>query len=564
MQIIEQAIQAICQELYDTAVSVQLARTDPEFGDFATNIALQLAKPLGQNPRQIAQSIADQLPADLEGIVTDATVAGPGFINIRVSSSYASGVLVKAVAEAPFKIYGASDSGLGQTVLCEFPCTNIAKPFSVGHIRSAVQGWAVHQLMRLMGYTVITDNHLGDYGTSFGKWVVGFLQYSSQEQLAKDGIYELSRVYIAITQALKDETAADGHELADEVQDWLKRLEAGDPQAIAYSSQFKEISLKHLHTVMDRLGISTEFELGESFYIARGQELVNELVTKGIARESEGAIVVDLDEYGIKTPIIIRKANGAALYATSDLATIEYRQTTWHPFKVFIHTGQEQAFYFRQLKALALKCGYEDVIVHLWHGLVEQKHEDGSRGKMSSRQGVVLLEDLLDKAEAKATELMKEGDSDDSHAVAMGAIKFADFTGNRTNSTLFDWETIFNVQGFSGPAVQYAAVRIASILAKAEPDASLDDNYDWQSEHELIMKLLEFPQLLKVLHDNYELQKLAAYLYELARELNRYYETTPILKATAGQGNKLWLLGVTQQVLTTGLSVLGIAVPKRM
>lgn len=573
MQEVTDEIQKVVKDLFDVEEQVELTRTDEQFGDYATNVALRLSKKVDQDtllklrisgsPREIAESIIQNLHSDA---ITIAEVAGPGFINLRINEKFMAHQLQALVEVAPGGIFGANESGKGSTVICEFPSPNMAKPFSVGHIRSALQGWAIAQVMRLSGYNVITDNHVGDAGTPFGKWVVGYLRYSSRKQLEEDGINELARVYIEITAAMKAEKAAGDHELLDEVQSWLQKLENGDKEAVEYSRQFNQISFNHMHQVMERLGISTEFEYGESYFVKRGKELADELLVRGVARKSDGAIIVDLDEFEIDTPIMLKKANGTALYATTDLATMEFRDKTWHPDKVFIHTGQEQAFYFKQLNALAKKAGFKSNIIHLWHGLVDQLDEEGKRSKMSSRKGVVLLNDLLDEAEKHAATLAPEGSEEAIKAVALAAVKFTDFTADRKKGVLFDWETMFSVQGFSGPAVQYAAVRINSILEKTSIQPSEpSDNYDWKAERVLLLELLEFPQLVYDLSVNYEMHKLAAYLYNLARVINRYYEKTPILKSDQKkQANRLWLLDITQRVLQTGLDILGISIPKKM
>ncbi|MBI1856763.1 arginine--tRNA ligase [Candidatus Saccharibacteria bacterium] len=559
-QELEYVVSKVCMELFNVDVSVELTRPDEQFGDYATSVALQLGQQLNKNPREIAEKIASKLKHKK---IAGTEVAGPGFINIKIQSNLLAMWLFE---ETKLRVFGRSDLGQGRKVVCEFPSPNMAKPVSVGHLRAAVQGWTIYKLMTHLGYEVVTDNHIGDYGTPFGKWVVGFLYFSSDEKLAKDGIYELARIYIEITAALKTEKEQGDDKLAGEVQGWLKKLEAKDVDAVEYSNRFNKISLDHLHKVMGRLRISTDHELGEAFYVPRGQALTDELLKKGIAKESDGALVVPLDDAGIDTPIMLRKANGTALYATTDLATIEYRQQQWNPEKVFIHTGQEQTFYFRQLKALAKKVGYKDVIEHLWHGLIDQKDEDGTRQKMSSRKGVVLLEELLDVAEKKARKQMKDGNEEDIKAVALGAIKFADFTADRKKGMLFDWESMFSVQGFSGPAVQYAVVRIKSVLAKATDSKPNDiSDYDWQAEHALLLLATDFPQLLVELGKNYEMHKLATYLYGLARELNRYYEETQILITKEPiRGYRLWFITVIRDILVDGLDILGIPTPERM
>lgn len=567
MKTIKTLIEEIISEQFKVDIDVEVSRTELEFGDYASNVALRLSKQVKKNPRDVAQIIADELKN--QQTIKSVEVAGPGFINIRVHTKLLVDTIIEETSNAPNGVYGANSTGQGQAVVCEFPSPNMAKPYSVGHIRSALQGWSVAQIMRLSGYDVITDNHLGDSGTPFGKWVVGYELYSSPERLEKDGIYELSRVYIEITKALKEEAEAGSNDIAQNVQQWLQRLEEGDSEAVTYSERFNALSLEHMHDVMERLAISTEYEYGESFYVKRGQAMVDEMLEKNIAENSQGAVVVDLEDCDIKTPIMLRKSNGTALYATTDLATVEFREKKWQPSKVFIHTGQEQAFYFRQLKALSLKAGYKDVINHLWHGLIDQTDEEtGERSKMSSRKGVIILNDLLDIAEQKAAKLSKDGTSQDVKAISLGAIKFAEFTADRKKGWLFDWETMFSTQGFSGPTVQYAAVRIDSILQKADLDEStysLEGDYDWQSEHQLLMELADFPDIIQSLSENYEIHQLAAYLYQLARTLNRYYETTPILKSdTDTMQKRLWLLGVTKQIFATGLDVLGITVPSKM
>lgn len=556
------SISKIVTDLYNIDIVISLTRPDIEHGDYSTNVAMQIAKSIAKNPQIVAGKICSKIVES--GIVTSAEVAGPGFINLRVDSSKLASQLQVRVSER--SVYGSSNIGNGQTIVCEFPSLNMAKPFSVGHIRAALQGWSIYKLMSLMGYNIITDNHVCDSGTPYGKWVVGFLHYSSDKQLEEDGINELSRIYILVSTDLKAEKEAGGSTLAGEVQVWLKKLENNDKQAVSYSERFNKISFDHMHEIMGRLGISTQYELGESKFIARGQILTDELLANGVAVESDGAVIVELEEFGINTPVILRKANGNALYATTDLATIEYREQHWQPSRVFIHTGQEQAFYFRQLNALAQKAGYKPVIQHLWHGLVDTKGEDGKREKMSSRKGVVLLETLLDEAEKKARASMKNNDSQaDVKAVALAAVKFTDFTSDRKNGVLFDWDSMFSVQGFSGPAVQYAGVRISSIFAKATVKVQFTQGYDWAAEHQLLLKLLDFPELLLQIHQNYEMHRLASYLYALAKELNRYYEQTNVLKSSnLEQANRLWLLGAVRDVLSTGLSILGIAIPGNM
>lgn len=557
----EEMITAHIRELFDADMSVVLTRPDPQFGDYATNVALQLAKPLGRNPREIAEQLADKLRES--GMVSEVSVAGPGFINIRIAAGALFGQLEAQWSDS----YGQNSDGAGKTALVEYPSPNMAKPYSVGHLRSGNQGWSIKQLMEASGWKVITDNHLGDYGSPFGIWVVGFEEFSSVEALERDGIYELGRLYIEARKALKDEAASGGQELANRVQEWLLRLENGDEAAVAYSNRFKEISLAHIHGVMGRLGISTDYELGEAFYVERGKQAVENLIGEGIAvRNPDGSVIVPLDEYGFDVPLLVQKSNGAALYATTDLATILYREETFQPDRVVYSVGAEQQFYFSQLFAMAKKLGIDTELIHVWFGTIDQLNDDGSREKMSSRKGVVLMEELLDHAEAKAREITAGRDisDEDIKKIAVGAIKFSDFIADRRTNILFDWNTIFALGGFSGPYIQYAAVRVNKLLADAGAGGDYAD-YDFGAEKDVLLQLLAYPDVVARAARELEPHKVAAYLYELARVMNRYYEQVRILDAPDHERSaRLVVLARVSHVFTHGLNLLGIEVPSRM
>ena len=558
------SIQTVIRQLFNIEQVVHLSRPDSDFGDFATNVAMQLAKPLGKNPREIAEQLAESLRQT--GDYTEVLVAGPGFINLKLSSKKLADNLQSTWSDK----YGENNDGAGKTVVVEYPSPNMAKPYSVGHLRPGNQGWAVNRLLEATGWKVITDNHLGDYGAPFGIWVVGFLKFSNDEKLANDGVYELGKVYIETKKALKDEEVAGKTELANEVQQWLLKLESGDPQAISYSQRFNEISLAHIHEVMNRLKISTDFELGEAFFAPQGKQIVQDLLGRGIAiQNDDGSVIVSLDEFGIKVPLLVQKSNGAALYATTDLATMMYRQDNWHPDRIILAVGAEQQFYFTQLFALAKKLGIQTEMVHLWFGVIDQLNDDGTREKMSSRKGVVLMEELLNQAEAKAREVVvgREVSDDDIKKIALGAIKFSDFIADRRTNILFSWDSIFALSGFSGPYVQYAAVRVNKILHDNEITQTDISQYDWAPEKSVILKLLEYPDVVRLSARDLEPHKIATYLYELARDMNRYYETTPIAVGDVTDVQKqarLTMLQKVSQIFNHGLNLLGIEVPSSM
>ncbi len=564
MEQIISSIQSVIQQLFNVEQAVHLSRPDSDFGDFATNVAMQLAKPLGKNPREIAEQLAESLRQT--GDYIDVSVAGPGFINLKLSSKKLADNLQSTWSEK----YGENNDGAGKTVIVEYPSANMAKPYSVGHLRSGNQGWAVKRLMEVTGWKVITDNHLGDYGTPFGVWVVGFLKFSSDEQLADGGIYELGRVYIATKKALKDEKECGETVLADQVQDWLIKLENNDEQAVGYSQRFNDISISHIHEIMERLRITTDYELGEAFFAPKGKVAVQQLLEKGTAvQNQDGSVIVPLDDYGFDVPMLVQKSNGAALYATTDLATILYREETWHPDKVIYAVGSEQIFYFSQLIAMAKKIGVKTELVHLWFGTIDQVNEDGVREKMSSRKGVVMMEELLDQAEAKARQVVagREISDNDIKKIAVGAVKFSDFIADRRTNILFNWDSIFALSGFSGPYIQYAAVRVNKILRDNAIIQPAGEDYDYEAEKSVLLKLLEYPEVVKLSARDLEPHKVATYLYELARELNRYYEITPIATKDVTDMQKQARLGMLQKVsfvFERGLNLLGIEVPTQM
>jgi len=559
----EKNLTDIIAQLYQLEVAPQISRPAAEFGDYATNVALQLAKQVGKAPREVAEEIAEKLRET--GDFSEVTIAGPGFINVRVSGES----LATRLQSAWSATFGENQDGAGKTVIVEYPSPNMAKPYSVGHLRPGNQGWAAKRLMEATGWTVITDNHLGDYGAPFGIWVVGFLKFSSDEALERDGVYELGRVYIQTKAALKEEKERGETTLADDVQAWLLKLEQGDAEAKAYSERFNAISLEHIHTVMKRLGISTDYELGEAFFAPKGKEAVQALLEKGIATQNEdGSIIVPLDDEGFDVPLLVQKSNGAALYATTDLATILYREATWQPDRVIYAVAAEQQFYFSQLFAMAKKLSISTELIHMWFGLIDQLNDDGTREKMSSRKGVVLMEALLDMAEEKAREVTAGRDvsEDDIKKIALGAVKFSDFNADRRTNILFDWNTIFALTGFSGPYVQYAAVRVNK-LRRDNGDGAYHADYDYAAEKDVIATLLEYPDVVRRAANDLEPHKIATYLYELAREMNRYYEATPIATDTLDETTRqarLDLLAKVAHVFTHGLSLLGIDVPTKM
>lgn len=561
MNKVAEIINQLIEEKFNIKTEVSLTRPRPEFGDFATNIAMQLAGKLSKNPREIAEELAGELSKN--EIFENVEIAGPGFLNLRVSAKELEKILSQEFSDR----FGSNNEGEGKLALIDGPSPNMAKPYSVGHLRPGNQGWAAKKLLEFSGWKVITDNHLGDYGTPFGIWVVGFEMFSNEERLAKRGVYELGDVYIKTKAAMKEQ--GEGGEIEKKAEEWLLKLENGDEEALNYSNKFKEISLKHIHDVMARLKISTDYEYGEAFFAPKGKAAVQKLIESGVAVQNEdGSVIVPLEEYGFDVPLLVQKSNGAALYATNDLATILFREEEFAPNKVIYSVGAEQQFYFSQIFAMAKKLGIKTDLYHLWFGVIDQLNEDGTREKMSSRKGVVLMEELLDKAEERAREIVAGRDvsEEDVKKIALGAIKFSDFTADRRTNILFDWENIFALTGFSGPYVQYSAVRVNNILRKEKNFELVDfEEYDFEAEKNIILQLLAFPETVKMAVRDLEPHKISKYLYDLAREMNRYYEKTRVSDAPEIEKSaRLTLLKKVSKTFENGLDLLGIEIPEKM
>ena len=561
MNKVAEIINQLIEEKFNIKTEVSLTRPRPEFGDFATNIAMQLAGKLSKNPREIAEELAGELLKN--EIFENVEIAGPGFLNLRVSAKKLEKILSQEFSDR----FGSNNEGEGKLALIDGPSPNMAKPYSVGHLRPGNQGWAAKKLLEFSGWKVITDNHLGDYGTPFGIWVVGFEMFSNEEKLAKRGVYELGDVYIKTKAAMKEQ--GEGGEIEKKAEEWLLKLENGDEEALNYSNKFKEISLKHIHDVMARLKISTDYEYGEAFFAPKGKAAVQKLIESGVAVQNEdGSVIVPLEEYGFDVPLLVQKSNGAALYATNDLATILFREEEFAPDRVIYSVGAEQQFYFSQIFAMAKKLGIKTDLYHLWFGVIDQLNEDGTREKMSSRKGVVLMEELLDKAEERAREIVAGRDvsEEDVKKIALGAIKFSDFTADRRTNILFDWENIFALTGFSGPYVQYSAVRVNNILRKEQNFELVDfEEYDFEAEKNIILQLLAFPETVKMAVRDLEPHKISKYLYDLAREMNRYYEKTRVSDAPEIEKSaRLTLLKKVSKTFENGLELLGIEIPEKM
>ena len=550
---------------------------DLRFGDYQSNAAMVLAKVKKTNPRALAQEIIDAL--DLEGLAT-AEIAGPGFINFRILPEAYAAHAKKLLGDDQL---GAPAVGEGQTVVIDFSAPNVAKPMHVGHIRSTIIGDSLCRIARFLGFKVIADNHIGDWGTQFGMILHGWKNSLNREALEADPIPELLRLYREVNAATKEDPA-----VLETCKAELVKLQAGDEENLEIWKQCIELSKQGLQRIYDSLDVSFDHWLGESFYNDRLPGLVEELLEKGIAKESEGAVCVFSDGEGkpeedpfkvhkeegwTDNPAIVRKADGGFLYATTDLATIEYRIENWKADQVWYVVGVPQQLHFRQLFEAANRWGKTGDFRHVAFGSI--LGED--RKLMKTRSGDnVQLADVLDEAVERAAAIIAEKNPDlqgDEAAevaktVGIGAVKFAELSQGRLTDYVFAGDRMLALQGDTAPYLQYSSVRIRSIFRKLEEafDASSAEiTLEAPEEIHLARLHARFGEVLPSTLDDFKPNLLANYLLEMARAFHSFFEACPVLKSDEPtRSSRLALCELSARILETGLGLLGIKCPERM
>jgi len=551
--------------LEETGVKLGVAPTQNEkFGDYQCNAAMDLAKVLKKAPRQIAQEFVDA--AVLPDFVEKIDIAGPGFINFTLSNA-ALAEHIQALENDPH--LGAEQVGQGKTVVIDYSSPNVAKPMHIGHIRSTVIGNAIDRLYRFLGYNVIADNHLGDWGTQFGLMMVGFRSFVDEAALAAAPVEELERVYIASYNKSKEDPS-----WRDEAKAELVKLQQGDEANLALWKQFIELSIKEFDTIYDRLGVKFDLYRGESFYNDQLPKMIETLKGRGLAVESDGALIVDLEEDGM--PIcIVRKSDGGYNYATTDLATVESRIEEFDPERIVYVTDERQQLHFRQFFTIAGKLGMDANLVHVWFGLMRLPE-----ATFSTREGnVIKLAALLDEAESRALEMVKssspnmpeEQQRDLAKAIGIGAIKYTDLSQNPQSLVTFTWEKALNMEGNSAPYLQYAFARISSVYDKFHsmyPETELSGCsiiIEHEIERRIAIKLSRFPAAVRAAAENYRPNIMADYLYDLAQIYSSFYQNVPFLKADEGvRESRIRLCRSTAATLKQGLDLLGIETPERI
>jgi len=568
---------AVPAVLGEPAAAPVTAATDLRFGDYQSNAAMVLAKQRKTNPRALATEILEKV--DLTGLAT-ADIAGPGFLNFRIlPEAYAA----KATALLGDAKLGVPDVGQGRTVVVDFSAPNVAKPMHVGHIRSTILGDSLSRIARFLGFKIITDNHIGDWGTQFGMILHGWKTLLDSAALEADPIPELLRIYREVNAATKADPS-----VLETCKAELVKLQAGDAENLAIWHQCIDVSKRGLQKIYDRLDVSFDHWLGESFYNDRLPGLVEEFLEKGLARISDGAACVfssgrlpdEQDPFRVHkedgwtdNPAIIRKADGGFLYATTDLATLEYRVNKWNADQVWYVVGVPQTLHFRQIFDAAARWGKTADCRHIAFGSI--LGEDRKLMKTRSGDNVQLI-DVLNEAVERAAKTIAEKNPDlpaeeaaqVAETVGIGAVKFAELSQHRLTDYVFSWDRMLALQGDTAPYLQYSHVRIRSIFRK------LDAPFDAKSaaivlaedaEIHLARLLARFAEVLPTVLEDHRPNLLANYLLELARAFHSFFEACPVLKAEeATRSSRLALCELTSRALSTGLGLLGIKCPERM
>ena len=529
-----------------------------DLGDIAFP-AFSLAKIERKAPQAIAADIAEKIDAShFEKVVA----TGP-YVNFFLDKSKISDHVIKSVIEAGAD-YGQQDEGHGGNITIDLSSPNIAKPFSVGHLRSTVIGDALSNIFRKMGYNTIKINHLGDWGKQFGLLMVAYKKWGSKEAVEANPIDELLKLYVRINAEIENDPALD-----EEGRLWFKKLEDGDPEATELWQWFRDESLVEFNRIYKLLGVEFDSLNGEAFYNDKMDEAVQILEEKGLLKESKGASIVELDDVNLP-PAMIKKSDGATLYITRDIATAIYRARTYNFVKNIYAVGQEQSNHFRQLKAVLKKMGFDwsDDMVHVDFGLVTK-----NRQKLSTRKGnIILLEPTLQEAISRAKAQIEEKNpelenkEEVAHAVGVGAVKFYDLKTDRRNGYDFDLEAMVSFEGETGPYVQYAYARIQSILRKANFTPSADATYSLNDPEswEIIKLLQDFARVVKRAAENYDPSLIAKYAINLAQAFNKYYAHTRILDESPERDSRLALSYSTAVVLKEALRLLGVDAPEKM
>jgi arginyl-tRNA synthetase len=591
-------------------VSLIKAAADAKFGDYQANCAMSLAKVLGRKPREVAEEIVRRLP--LDDALETPEIAGPGFINLRFKASWLAGQLTRLGSDDRLGVEAANPP---KTIVIDFSSPNVAKPMHVGHLRSTIIGDSLTRILRFLGHRVITDNHLGDWGTQFGMLLYGYKHFRDEAALKADPVREMVRLYVKVRNLTKAadeddeeqgakkysaEEKAEAKVYLDAARQETAKLQAGDPENLALWRQFQPWCIGAMEPIYERLGVKFDHTLGESFYNPMLAEVIASLLAKGLVQESKGALVAFLfpkppqkDKEGNPRPpdpdAMVRKSDGAATYMTTDLATVRYRAENWKPDDILYVVDSRQGPHFKALYELARRWGYDRAgLHHLSFGSVLDK-ETGKPIK-TREGGATELGELLDHSVREATRKYHENRAKrlemgedvpplppDELAVVLervgiGAVKYADLSGNRESDYTFDWDKMLAMEGNTATYMQYAYARNRSIFRKGNEDparfrsSSPPVSLEQPHERALGLQLLRFPEAVQAAAADYRPHLIAAYLWDLAKAYSGFFQNCPVLKAEtpALRDSRLLLCDLTARIIQKGLDLLGIRTNERM
>ena len=529
--------------------------TDPKFGDYQCNDALKCAKQFKMNPRQAAQKVVENLDT---ACFEKVEIAGPGFLNLTVSPAWLNGQLATLSAQPKC---GIPQSGAGKKIVIDYSSPNAAKQMHIGHIRSTVIGNAIDRIFRALGYDVIADNHLGDWGTQFGILIKGYRELLSQEERDNLSVPYLEKCYVLSAAKAKEEDGVWKEACKQE----LVKLQQGDPENLALWKKFIDISINEFNRMYDKLGVKFDTYRGESYYNDTMPGIVARLQEMGLAVESEGAQVVNLEEEKLGVAIV-RKSDGGYNYTTSDLGCVEMRGKEYDPEGIVYVTDARQQLHFKQWFNIAGKMGVTAKLVHVPFGLMS------FQGKaISTREGnLIKLDELLAEAQRRSFEIVKDRGGDETLAaqIGIGAVKYTDLSHDPITDIDFSWDKALALEGNSGPYLQYAYARVCSLLEKVE-GVNVDELKAFDvvtpQEKRLALQLLEFPGAVVRAAEAYKPSVLADYLFQTAQLYSSFYQNSPILKSEEAVRNaRLKLCSLFGEVLKTGLNLLGIETPRHI
>jgi len=556
---IEKIIQKVLKNLDINEVDFSVEHPDDnKNGDYSTNVAMVCAKSLKINLKELAEKIKNELEKNLPKEIKKVEIAGPGFINFYLLGEFFAESIKEILKEK--EDFGKNKIGKGKKILVEYSSPNIAKPFTIGHLRSTIIGDSVSKILEFSDYKVIRDNHLGDWGTQFGKMIVAIKKWGNLDALENDPspIKTLVDLYVKF-----HDEAEKNPELEDEGREWFSRLEKKDSEAVAIWQKCISYSMKEFHRIYERLDIN-DFDTinGESFYENKMGEVLEDIKNKNLGKESEGAFLIFFPDETKLNPLMITKKDGSSLYALRDLTTDKWRKKEYgDDIKIINEVGTEQSEYFKQIFEAEEMLGYftKEQRIHLAHGLYRFKD-----GKMSTRKGnVIWLDDIINEAVSRASTI----NSDVSEEVGIGAIKFNDLKRESKKDIIFDWEEIINLNGDSGPYLQYSYARAKSILEKAKDEnikieTTVPEGWGTTEVEKLLNR---FPEIVMRSAEDFAPQQIANYLINLARSFNTFYGNTKIVdKDDLTSPYKLAITEAFSIVIKNGLNLLGIKSPEKM